>query len=138
LPNITSIYDLYYIRYFDKFKVRKQVKLYNSTQNNLIAKNVKIAKSFITRSLGLIPRKDFFESEALIIKPCNSIHTFFMKFPIDVLFLDKTNKIIALYENVTPWQILPVHFNAHSVIELKAGQIKAKNIQKNDIIQVNE
>ena len=114
------------------------MKIYNSTQNNLIADDVKLAKSFITRTLGLIPKKMISESEGLMIKPCNSIHTFFMKFSIDVLFVGTNDEIIALYENVKPWRILPIHFNSSYVIELKCGQISAKNIAKHDIIQIDE
>ena len=114
------------------------MKIYNSTQNNLIADDATVAKSFLTRTLGLIPQKMISEAEGLIIKPCNSIHTFFMKFPIDVLFVGADDEIVALYENVEPWRILPIHFNSLYVAELKAGQISAKNIAKHDIIQIDE
>lgn len=110
------------------------MKVYNSTQNNLIAQDVKVAKSFFTRSIGLISRKSISEAEALIIKPCCSVHTFFMKFDIDVLFVNKKNEVIALYERVKPWKILPIHAGSHYVIELKSGQITNKNINKGDII----
>jgi len=111
------------------------MKIYNSTQNNLIADDVKVAQSFVTRSVGLLSKKSISEGEALIIKPCCSIHTFFMKFAIDVLFLNKKNKVVALYENVSPWRILPIHLNSKYVIELLAGQIAVKNICLSDIIR---
>ena len=114
------------------------MKIYNSTQKNLIADDVKVANTFIARTLGLITKKIIAESEVLVIKPCNSIHTFFMKFPIDVLFVDANDEIVALYENVKPWRILPIHFNSLYVVELKAGQISAKKIVKHDIIQIDE
>ena len=114
------------------------MKIYNSTQNNLIADEVKVAKTFIKKTFGLILRNDISEADGLIIKPCNSIHTFFMRFPIDVLFVDRKNKIIALHENVKPWRILPIHFNSSYVIEIKSGQISAKTISRHDIIQIDE
>lgn len=110
------------------------MKIYNSTQNNLIADDVKVAKTFLTRTFGLIPRKSISKDEGLIIKPCCSIHTFFMKFAIDVLFINGKNEIVALYENVKPWRILPIHLSSGYVIELAAGNVYAKNIQKGDII----
>lgn len=114
------------------------VKIYNSTKNVIIADSVKVAQNFITRTLGLIPRKSIFDGEALIIKPCCSVHTFLMKFPIDILFVDKNNKIIALYENVSKNKILPVHLSASYVVEMKAGQISNYKIEKCDIIQIDE
>lgn len=112
--------------------------IYNSTQNNLISGDVKIAENFFTRSVGLLSRKSLSQDEGLIIRPCCSIHTFFMRFPIDVLFINKKNEIIALYENVKPYRILPIHPTSHYVVELCAGQISNKKIEKGDIIQINE
>lgn len=112
--------------------------LYNSTKNRIIADNVEVADNFVKRTFGLIPRKSIAEGEALVIKPCSSIHTFFMKFPIDVLFVDKNNKIVALYENVKKNRILPIHLSSMYVVELKAGQISSKTIEKCDIIQIDE
>lgn len=112
--------------------------IYNSTQNNLIADNVKLADNFVTRTFGLIPRASISDEEALVIKPCCSIHTFFMRFKIDVLFVNNKGKIVGLHENVAPNRILPIYLASDYVIELSAGQILRKNIQKGDIIQINE
>lgn len=112
------------------------MKVYNSTQNNLVADDVKVANNFVTRTFGLIPKNSLKEGEGLIIKPCCSIHTFFMKFAIDVLFVNKKNEVVALYENVKTWQILPIHLTSQYVIELPAGTITAKNIAKHDIISL--
>lgn len=110
------------------------MKIYNSTQNNLIASDIKMAENFFNRSIGLLSRKSLSQDEGLIIRPCCSIHTFFMRFDIDVLFVNKKNKIIALYKNVKPWKILPIHITSNYVIELPAGKILSKNINKGDII----
>jgi len=112
------------------------MKIYNSTQNNLIADDVKVAENFFTRSVGLLFKKSFSEGEGLIIKPCCSIHTFFMRLEIDVLFVNKKNEIVAIYENVKPWRILPIHLNSSYVVELSAGQIFTKNIHKGDVILI--
>lgn len=113
------------------------MKIYNTSQNSLIADDAKVAKSFITRSIGLLFRKSMSEDEALIIKPCCSIHTLFMKFDIDVIFVSRKNKVIAVYENVAPSRILPIHFNSYYVIELKAGTISAKTIEKGDTLKID-
>ncbi len=110
------------------------VNIYNSTQNSIISDNAKVADNFVSRSIGLISKKFFAEGESLIIKPCCSIHTFFMRFAIDVLFVNRKNEIIALYENVKPWRVLPIHPTSVYVIELRAGTISKKNICKKDIL----
>lgn len=107
------------------------MKLYISSNNNLISDDVMVADNFVTRSIGLLSKKNINPNQALIIKPCCSIHTLFMKFDIDVLFV-RNNKIIALYENVKPYRILPIHPFSQYVIELPAGKIKTCNIKKGD------
>lgn len=110
------------------------MKIYNSSKNNLIADDVKLANSFLLRTLGLIPKDSISLNEGLIIKPCCSIHTFFMKFNIDVLFVNQQNQIIALYEKVKPYRVLPIHPMASYVIELASGVISAQNIKKGDLL----
>lgn len=112
------------------------MKIYNSTQNKLIAEDVKVAENFFSRSIGLILKKELKKDEGLIIKPCCSIHTFFMKFAIDVIFVNKKNEVVAIYENVKPWRILPIHLTSKYVIELSAGKVSEKNVSKHDIIKV--
>lgn len=111
--------------------------VYNSSKNIVIATQVKMANNFFTRTIGLLSRKSLSREEGLVIKPCSSIHTFFMKFPIDVLFVGKKGNIVALYENVKPWRILPLHFTSSYVIELPAGTILDKNIDKGDVVRVD-
>ena len=113
------------------------MKIYNSTQNNLIADKADVADNFFTRTFGLIPKSSISFDEGLVIKPCCSIHTFFMRFAIDLIFIDRENRVVALYENVVPWRILPIHFNSRYVIELANGCIADKNIKKHDIISLS-
>ena len=110
------------------------IKVYNSSKNNLIADDVNVAQNPFTRTIGLLFKKSLTATQGLVIKPCCSIHTFFMQFEIDVLFVNRKNEIIALYEKVKPYRILPIHFKSYYVIELASGSISAKNIQKGDIL----
>ena len=80
--------------------------------------NVFIADSFIKRLFGYMFRKKP-HHEAIMLKPCNSIHTFFMKFNIDVLFLDDRMQVIKKIENLRPGQIATKVKGAKTVIESK-------------------
>lgn len=111
------------------------MKLYNSTQNCLIADDLKIADNFISRTVGLISKKEISQAEGLLIKPCCSIHTFFMRFDIDVLFVNRKHEVIALYENVKPWKVLPIHPTSQYVVEFTAGTISSKQISKGNILK---
>ena len=103
--------------------------------NNIeIGDNIKIADTFFTRLNGLMFKKTLEKNEGLIINPCNSIHMCFMNFPLDILFITKDNVICDFIENIKPWKISKIYFNAEYVIELPAGTIKAKNIKKNQKI----
>lgn len=82
---------------------------------------IKIADSFMKRLRGYMFHKQPLKSEVLIIKPCNQIHTFNMKFDIDILFVDDENRVIKKYVAVKPGRILPVVKNATFVAESKTG-----------------
>lgn len=82
-----------------------------------------IADTCFSRMKGLLGRTGLAQGEALVIRPCNSIHTLFMRFAIDVLFVDKQNKVVAALSNVLPWRLSPIYWRGHSAIELPSGVI---------------
>lgn len=96
----------------------------NKTADRRIASRVLKAEDYQSRSRGLLGRESMADDEGLWIIPCPMIHTFFMKFPIDVLFLDKNLKVRKVIENMGPWRISPWVFSAHSVLELAGGSLK--------------
>lgn len=111
-------------------------KLINETQKIILIENLETANSFFKRLKGLLGRKDLSNDSALIIRRCNSIHTFFMQFPLDVIFLDKKFRIKKLFLNVEPHQIIFPVFGASSVIEMKAGALQKSNAQIGDQLNV--
>ena len=110
--------------------------LQNQTKNQVLISNLKTAESFLERGLGLIPRKNLGLDEGLLIHRCNTIHTCFMSFAIDCVFVDKDLKVKALAENIRPWRFSKIYWGASSVIELAAGSIKRLNIQVGDQLHV--
>jgi hypothetical protein len=102
--------------------------------NELILENVSIADSFYSRFKGLMGKKNINVNQGLIIKPCNSIHTFFMKFNIDIVFIDSNNKVVDIYLNLAPRKISKIYKNAKFVIEGKAGSLV--KLKKGDQIKI--
>ena len=85
-----------------------------------------IADTFIKRFLGYMFRKEP-HHEGILIKPCNSIHTFFMRFPIDVLFIDENMKVVKKIANLETGKIIMPQKKCEMVIEGKSGMFKNIN-----------
>ncbi len=110
--------------------------LFNRSQNSIITDQLQTAKTFVARLVGLLGRQSLNGSEMLWIHECNSIHTFFMKFSIDCVFLDKQLVVCGINENVKPYRIILPRFKARSVIEMRAGSIQSHQIQLGDQLDV--
>lgn len=110
--------------------------LWNRTQNSKLLSHLVVATNFVDRGIGLLKKNNLEEQEGLWIHRCNSIHTFFMKFPIDCIFLDKNLVVQDLVENISPWQVVLPRWNSRSVIELKSGIIKKFQLKKGDQLDV--
>jgi uncharacterized membrane protein (UPF0127 family) len=100
-----------------------------------ICKEVKVADSIISRMLGLMFTKDLGVNEGLIISPCNSIHTFFMNYNLDIIFLDKKYSVVKVIYNMKPWRISWMYFKAYHVLEMKAGTLKV-NLEPGETLEV--
>src|SRR5581483_2055652 len=73
------------------------------------------------RMKGLLGRKDLPEDEGLLLRPGSSIHMFFMRFPIDAVFLARDLTVLRVVSDLAPWRVA-ARFGAHSVLELPAGR----------------
>ena len=100
----------------------------------IIPYQIKIADSFFTRLKGLMFRRDPIENEGLWIIPCNSVHMFFMKFPIDIVLLNKNDEVVKVYSRLRPWRITKPTKAAYSTLELPAGSIEQLGICVGSII----
>lgn len=117
-------------------KSRSIMKACNLRNGKELSNNVIVADCLLKRMKGLIGRGDFPAGEALWIKPCMSIHTFFMSFPIDIVFLNKTNRVIAIIKNLQPNRMTRLYPRALSVLELPAGVIDATVTEIGDKIEI--
>ena len=95
---------------------------------------VVIAESFKDKLFGLMNKKNI--DYGLLIKNCKSIHTFFMLEPIDVLLLDKDNKILSIKRNVTPNKIV-IFSNKKRTNILELNSNSSLNLKLNDVIDFN-
>lgn len=110
--------------------------LTNKTTNNVLIPELELACTFWARGIGLLGREGLSKNHALLIKRCNSIHTFFMKFSIDCVFVDKNFQVRAIYKDVKPWRLIIPVWGASSVIEMNAGLSAELKIKVGDQLYV--
>jgi len=109
---------------------------FNIRNGKQLADNVTVADDLFKRMKGLLGRDKLLDGEALWIKPCISIHTFFMKFRIDIVFLDRRNGVMALISSMRRNRLTRLHLKAVSVLEFPAGTIEKADIRIGDEIEI--
>ena len=110
------------------------MKLINKKNERILADNIKVANNSFTRLKGLLGRHSLDRGEGLHIIPCTSIHSFFMKFRFDAIFINKKNEVIHLIENMPAWGISKICFSAYSVVELPSGVINQTETDVGDVL----
>lgn len=112
----------------------KRYRIVNLTRNTVLASALEVADTAETRRKGLLGRKALARGEGLWIIPCESVHTFFMGFAIDLVYLDRENRIKKLRSEVVPWR-LSACLSAHSVLELPPGTIRTTQTELEDRLE---
>ena len=100
----------------------------------VIAKNVVHADNFIDRLAGYMFRTHPHQT-GFLFEPAPAIHTFFMRFRLDVVFIDGDCRIIKIYRDLAPWRHTAFFFRARRTLELPAGQFPTE-IQEGDTLEV--
>ena len=113
------------------------MKIVNQSKNQILALNASLALNPITRMIGLLGRKGLNDNEALVLKPCNSVHTLFMRFQIDVLFVDRNSKVVEAISELKPWRLTYIYWRSYLAIELPCGIIKSSKTNPGDIISMS-
>ncbi len=107
----------------------------NATRQTVLAEHLELAGTHAARSKGLLGRAGLGEGEGLWIAPCESVHTFFMRFAIDLVYLDRKHRVRKVRHAVAPWRVSAC-LRAHSVLELPAGVARATGTQRGDVVEI--
>ncbi len=110
------------------------MRIINLSKNTLLAEDALVAEAWLRRAIGLLGRKEMQKNIALVIRPCQAIHTFFMRFSIDVIFVNRKNEIIGLETDFKPWRMSKIYWQAKFAVELPAGRISKSRSSEGDII----
>jgi uncharacterized membrane protein (UPF0127 family) len=110
----------------------------NRTRNAYLATHVRLAATHWSRFRGLMATDAtrFPAGEGLWIVPCHGVHTFAMRFSIDVLYLDGDRVVVHLEENLKPWRVAPVRIRAASVLELPGHTLISTRTAIGDEIEI--
>jgi uncharacterized protein len=119
------------VRYSASLKLR----ITNLTRNTVLGDSIDMADTSAKRRTGLLKHKALAAGEGLWIVPCESVHTFFMKFPIDLVYLGKDRKVYKVRHTVKPWR-MSACLRAHSILELPAGAAEKTGTRAGDELQV--
>jgi uncharacterized membrane protein (UPF0127 family) len=101
----------------------------------VVCETCTIAENPLTRLRGLLGRRELAAGEGLLLRPSPSIHTWFMRFAIDVLFLDRELRVLRVVESLKPWRFAGCR-GAHAVLELAPGSAASRGVAVGDRLLV--
>ena len=109
---------------------------YTSTSlPRVVAGTVEMAVTRATRRRGLLGRDGLPPDHALLIAPCSSIHTWFMRFPIDVIFVRRDGLVLKTYAAIPAWR-MAFGWRAYAVVELPAGALARAGVKPGDRLEL--
>lgn len=107
-----------------------------TVDGKVVCERCSVADNSLTRMRGLLGRKSLETGQGLLLRPAGSIHMFFMRFPIDAVFLSRDGEVLKVSPNVRPWRTAGAR-GAKAVIELPAGEAERRGIRAGDRLDVS-
>ena len=104
----------------------------NETKGRVVAEDLRLADGIWSRFWGLMGRKSLPQDAALLLRPSSSIHTAFMRFAIDVVFLDRSLRVVKVVPEMRPFRVTTAFRGAHSALELNAGAAAKAQMEPGD------
>jgi len=113
------------------------VTVHNTTRNLVLGDRIKIAETSLSRMVGLLGQRSLEPGSGLIIFPSQAIHTVAMRFPIDVIFLDRNWRVVRLRPAMVPYRLTGICWKARCVLELPSGVIEKTSTCVGDQLSVD-
>ena len=109
----------------------------NRTRGNVVCEQAVIADQPLRRMRGLLGRSSLPVGEGILLMPAPSVHTAFMRFAIDVVFIDRDSQVIKIACDVGPWRMASARHARHT-LELPAGEVARRGVEVGDVIAIGE
>jgi len=112
----------------------QRIAIWNQARTVRLSDSIEVADTSRLRVWGLLGRTKLDTGAGLWIKPSSGVHTFGMRFAIDVIGLDRHHRIVRLWQSLQPWRVTPVSTAVRSVLELPAGFVSQFDLQIGDAL----
>jgi uncharacterized membrane protein (UPF0127 family) len=110
----------------------------NAARNTTLGEAIAVAATAAQRVRGLLGRECLEDGQGLLFKNCGSLHTFFMTFPIDIIYADRKGKVLKVAPSVKPFKLVAAPMRAFYAIELPEGAIERSRTQAGDMLLLDE
>jgi uncharacterized membrane protein (UPF0127 family) len=110
----------------------------NVNRGTVLGEAIEVASTAVQRVKGLLGRECLLDGQGLLFKETSSLHTFFMQFPIDIIYADKRGKVLKVASDVGPFKLTGAPLRAYYAIELPAGAAKRSNTHAGDNLRFAE
>ena len=107
-----------------------------AADGTIVAERCAVASSFLSRFRGLMGRRELPVGEGLCIQNCGSIHMFFMRFAIDVAFVNGDGRILHACHTIRPWRISRPVFGSKAALELPAGTLRNLGLDRGSVVKL--
>ena len=114
------------------------LRLVHPASERVLAARLERPRTFVGRGLGLMFRRRLSPESGMWIAPCNGIHTFFMRIPIDVVFMDRQQRVVKVFPSLRSWRMVPLVFGSHSVVELPAGTLEGLPLPRGEQLAIEK
>ncbi len=114
----------------------QMARIVNTSKNVTVGRRIRIAENAMTRLVGLLTTSKLGCGEGLLICPSSGVHTVGMRYPIDVVSLDKHLRVIQVYNNVHPWRIAGMSWRTSCVLEAGAGTLDHTLVEAGDVLEL--
>jgi uncharacterized membrane protein (UPF0127 family) len=122
----------------EEFRFMRSIRVVNRTRNTIVGDKIELADTSLTRMWGLLGRTGLGAGGGLWIAPSSGVHTMGMKFPIDVVGLDRNKRVVKLWHSLVPYRVTSVSMKIGSVIELASGEILRAGIELGDELAISD
>ena len=110
----------------------------NTSRGTILGEAIEVAQTAAQKVKGLLGRECLEDGQGLLFRGAGSLHTLFMRFPIDIVYADKNGKVVKLAESVGPFKLVAAPLRCYYALELPAGAIKASRTRVGDRLSLEE
>ncbi len=112
------------------------VRISNRSKNTLLGEVVEVADTARARSRGLLSSEGWQGRDGMLLVPCRNVHTFGMRYTIDVAFLDREGRVLKTAPSLRPGRISPVCLKGRKALELPAGRLSETSTEPGDLLLI--